>query len=238
MRLYIIRHADPDYEHNTITAAGRLEALALARRLAAHGLDYIYHSPMGRARDTMQPTVDLLKLNPVEEHWIHEIQAWPWKLEDNGDPNDWIPAWDIPGEVIRGLDPLPGHDDWYDVPPLDQPVYHEHYDVLRGLTDELIARHGYQRIGGRYKVVEPNKHKIAIFCHNGTALALLAHFLELPLPLVWSGFWHAPSAVSTLLFEERSAEWAVPRAISIGDTSHLYEARLPVQPRGMRANIE
>lgn len=237
MRLYIIRHADPDYPNNTLTAAGRLEAQALARRLASHGLDYVYHSPIARARETMQYTVDLLKLDPVEEHWTKEIDVWPWQPEAD-DPDDWIPAWDIPGEIIRGLDPVPGHVDWYDVPPLNRPVYHEFYEQFRGMTDELIKRHGYERVGGRYRIVQPNRHRIAIFCHNGTALALLAHFLELPLPLVWTGFWHAPSAVTTILFEERSADWAVPRAISVGDVSHLYEARLPVQPRGMRANIE
>lgn len=30
MRLYIIRHADPDYPNNTITPEGHLEAQALA----------------------------------------------------------------------------------------------------------------------------------------------------------------------------------------------------------------
>lgn len=34
MRLYIIRHADPDYPNNTITPAGHLEAKA---RGDAHG---------------------------------------------------------------------------------------------------------------------------------------------------------------------------------------------------------
>jgi probable phosphoglycerate mutase len=38
------------------------------------------------------------------------------------------------------------------------------------------------------------------------------------------------------LFEERSSEWAIPRALTVGDVSHLYEARLPVQPRGIRGN--
>lgn len=39
MRLYIIRHADPDYPNNTITPEGHLEAQALAKRLSSHGLD-------------------------------------------------------------------------------------------------------------------------------------------------------------------------------------------------------
>ncbi len=49
MRLYLIRHADPDYENDKLTPAGELEAAALARRLAAYHLDAIYSSPMPRA---------------------------------------------------------------------------------------------------------------------------------------------------------------------------------------------
>lgn len=39
MRLYIIRHGDPDYANDTITPAGHREAQALAQRMAAQGLD-------------------------------------------------------------------------------------------------------------------------------------------------------------------------------------------------------
>lgn len=46
MRLYIVRHAEPDYPNNTITPSGHLEARALARRFAHQGLDRIYISPI------------------------------------------------------------------------------------------------------------------------------------------------------------------------------------------------
>ncbi len=55
---------------------------------------------------------------------------------------------------------------------------------------------------------------------------------------MWAGFWHAPTAVTTILFDERSEKWAVPRALCVGDTSHLYAAGLPVRPRGIIANYE
>lgn len=232
MRLYLIRHADPDYENDTLTRAGHQEAQALAKRLASHGLDYIYYSPISRAQQSMQYTADLLKLEPIMEDWTREIDAWSVEPEGGG----WIPAWDIPGEVFRGLDPLPTHTNWYARPPLDAPIYYEHYELFKSYSDAFIQRHGYERAGGRYRRIKPNTDQIAVFCHNGTALAWLAHLLELPPPLVWSGFWHAPSAVTTILFEERSEEWAIPRALSVGDVSHLYEARLPAQPRGIRGN--
>jgi probable phosphoglycerate mutase len=38
--------------------------------------------------------------------------------------------------------------------------------------------------------------------------------------------------------DERSAHWAVPRCVGVGDVSHLYEAGLPVQPRGIVGNVD
>jgi len=103
-------------------------------------------------------------------------------------------------------------------------------------ADQFLARFGCVRDGTNYRIAADNKLQIAAFCHNGTALLWLSLLLHIPPPLVWCSFWHAPSAVTTILFEQRSDQLAAPRALSVGDTSHLYEARLPVQPRGIRGN--
>ena len=34
MRIYIIRHADPDYDNDTLTSVGHRKAVALAEKLA------------------------------------------------------------------------------------------------------------------------------------------------------------------------------------------------------------
>ena len=39
MRLYIIRHADPDYPNRTITEKGHLEAQSLAKRCLLYTSD-------------------------------------------------------------------------------------------------------------------------------------------------------------------------------------------------------
>ena len=52
MRLYIIRHADPEYENNTITEKGHREAEALACRLQREKITKIFSSSMQRALDT------------------------------------------------------------------------------------------------------------------------------------------------------------------------------------------
>ncbi|MBL8121102.1 MAG: histidine phosphatase family protein, partial [Anaerolineae bacterium] len=99
MRLYIIRHADPDYENDTLTAAGHQEAMALAKRMASHGLDAIYASPMPRAAITAQYTANLLKLPVITAPWAIEVQGWSYDpIVEDGEA---IPVWDIPGEILR-----------------------------------------------------------------------------------------------------------------------------------------
>ena len=56
MLLYIIRHGDPIYEIDSLTERGKLQAEALAERLACAGIDRIFCSPMGRAKMTAEPT--------------------------------------------------------------------------------------------------------------------------------------------------------------------------------------
>jgi probable phosphoglycerate mutase len=80
----------------------------------------------------------------------------------------------------------------------------EQYDTLCRESDAFLARLGYGREDGRYHMLHPNRETIAVFCHLGFGLTWLSHLLELPFPLVWSGFWLPPSSVTTILFEERS----------------------------------
>lgn len=234
MRLYLIRHADPDYPNNTITETGHLEARALADRLAGEGLDRIYVSPLGRARDTMQYTVDKTGMPYEVEDWIQEIGG----LSLNDEAMGKIAAWNVPGQVVRGSRPVPTAEDWNARPPLDDPAFGEIYARTRANSDAFLARHGYVREGGAYRMVARNTERIALFCHAGFGLTWLAHMLDLPLPLVWTGFFLAPSSVTILLMEERSDDLAVPRALCVGDTSHLHAAGLPVTPSGIVANFE
>lgn len=234
MRLFIIRHADPDYPNKTITAAGHLEAQALARRFQRQRPDRIYCSPLGRALHTMQYTADALGLEPDIEEWTQEMAELQLEYTEGGA----MVAWDLPGEVIREREGFAAHDRWHARPPFADPIFRERWAILQRNSDAFIARHGYERDGGRYRVVRSNRETLAIFCHGGFGLTWLAHLLHLPVPLVWSGFWLPPSSVTTILFDERSSHWAVPRCIGLGDIGHLYEAGLAVQPAGIQANFD
>src|SRR5437762_5870307 len=113
MRLYVIRHADPDYERDSITPAGHLEARALAKRMQRERLDRIYCSPLGRAIATAQYTAELLNLRPVTEDWTCEVAD----CYFDDAPEGKVAAWDTPGELIRAAEPWPTHRDWARIDP-------------------------------------------------------------------------------------------------------------------------
>jgi broad specificity phosphatase PhoE len=220
MRLYIIRHADPDYENNTITSQGRKEAKALAKRMKSTGIDHIYCSPLGRAIDTMKYSARLMHLEYTIQDWTKEIP-----ITTELEPWGKMSIVDVPGEVIRGEKPYNRSlelQSWF--------------NNLEKESDSFLLKHGYERRDGMYRIIQSNTKKIAVFCHAGMGMAWIAHLLAIPLSNFWSGFWPAPSSVTTILFEERSETWAVPRCIGFGDVSHLYKSRLPISSRGLIAN--
>lgn len=234
MKLYLIRHADPDYPNNTITPQGHKEAEALSERMAQAGLTAIYSSPLGRAIDTAQYTAAKLQLKIGIEDWTQELQViLPEQFE--GYPN--LYAFNLHGEEIRKDLTRMSYTDWPTHPHLQGTRMSQEFERVAAQSDQFIQRLGYERIEGRYRPVRPNRDQIAIFAHGGFILTWLAHLLAIPVPLIWSGFWLPPSSVTTLLFDERTPEWAVPRCIGVGDVSHLYHAGLPVLPRGIMANF-
>lgn len=230
MRIYLIRHADPDYANGTITYTGHKEARVLAERLEAERIQRIYCSPMGRARHTMEYTAKRLGIKPRIEEWTQEMSEM--RIGDGRRP-----AWDLHGEIIRDNLDKCTYTDWHRVPLLEKPMFRKKIKDLRRNSDRFIESLGYKRVGGRYRIIKRNRLRIALFCHGGFGLTWLSHLLEIPVPLMWSGFWLAASSVTTILFDERSSEWAVPRCIEMSSVSHLYKAGLPTQPRGIKANF-
>lgn len=233
MRIYLIRHADPDYKNRTITDAGHLEAKALAKRLESEGINRIFVSPLRRAIHTMEYTAELLGLEYEVLDWVKEIGEFGVDKEVFGAST----AWNIPGETMRRR-PRFDQDNWYNLPPFDDPKFRRTYMELVRNSDLFFENCGYRRKDGVYEIESPNRDRIAVFCHAGFGMTWLAHILDLPVPLCWSGFFLAPSSVTTILFDERNDKTATPRSLCIGDTSHLLAAGLPVQPAGIIANYD
>jgi len=232
LRLYLIRHGDPDYTTDTLTPKGILEAKSLAKRLKKEGINKIYHSPLGRAYETMSYTAELTGVEPELLEWTEEIDYY---LEVEG----WgkMHVFAVPGEVVRSVKEDVSMANWFKMHPYNDPELIRILKNLRKESDLFFARHGYKREGKLYRIINRNDDKIAVFAHAAFGLAWISHLLAIPASTMWSSFWPATSSVTTILFEERSSTWAVPRCLGFGDVSHLYADNLPVNPRGLFGNF-
>ena len=80
MRIYFIRHGHPNYELDCLTDIGRLQAEACAERLADAGIQKIFSSSQGRAKETAAHTARKLGLTVEPMDFIREL-AWHSKTE-------------------------------------------------------------------------------------------------------------------------------------------------------------
>ena len=83
MRILLIRHGDPDYEHDTLTEKGRREAELRAKRASSLAMGSCYQSPLGRAMDTAQPCLKATGKDAEVLEWLREFPA---QLDLNKDP--------------------------------------------------------------------------------------------------------------------------------------------------------
>jgi probable phosphoglycerate mutase len=230
LRLYIIRHADPDYANDTITAAGHLEAKALAAAVARLLPNHLYTSPKGRAVATAKCCADALGIKAEILPWTREMSDCRYDHPTLGD----MAVWDCPGEDVRSDPASSSGSSWHELAHLRDPIVRESIQRLIAESDRFLESHGFRREGARYRILAPDrKQKIAVVCHMGFGLAWLSHLLGLPLPLVWAGFWLPPASITTILFERRSPDFAVPRCLGLGDIAHCQGASLPPNSSGL-----
>ena len=89
MRLVLVRHAEPNYELDCLTERGHRQAKVAAERLLNEGIEEIYSSPMGRARQTAQAFSDASGIQKIEIlDFMHEIR---FGLENDLYNEEWSP---------------------------------------------------------------------------------------------------------------------------------------------------
>ncbi len=236
MRIYLIRHGDPDYANDTLTPRGHEEAQALAAYLADQHIRMLFCSPLGRARDTARHVARALGMEPVVEDWTREMQgcALP--------GTDWV-HWNIPGEQVRQPAYMDNTADWRAIPAFDGMPLDEQVNGITRHSDLFLARLGYAREGGIYHITPTatdasGRNRIALVCHGGFGVTWLAHLLAIPVPLMWTGFFLRTTSVTTILFEERTPGIAVPRCIGLGEMAHLHRRGIEPGNSGFTANTE
>jgi probable phosphoglycerate mutase len=209
LEILLIRHGDPDYATDSLTPRGVVEAQCLAKALKEVDVDELYVSPLGRAQDTCAYTAQVKQLEPVTLDWLRErgIKRGP------------VYLWEAPGEMFLQTGALPTQNDWH-LPAGAMPEGDEQYRRVRDGFDTLLCSYGYVRQGHGYRVTHSTDRRIALFCHKGVILTLLADVLHWALPMVFVSLHVHPSGVTRLEMVEEGG-FAHIKALTINDLSHL-----------------
>ena len=219
MKLIIIRHGDPDYEHDSLTEKGWREAAYLAERISKLDVRAFYLSPLGRAQDTASLTLQKMGRTGTTCEWLREFAPRihrPDRPDRDSITWDWLPQdWTKEPEFLEP-------EMWMDHPVLREGSVDAEYAWVIRNFDDLLAAYGYRREGRLYRVTEPNEDTLVFFCHFGLECVLLSRLLNVSPMVLWHGLTAAPTSVTVLNSEERREGIAYFRASMIGDISHLY----------------
>ena len=220
MLLYIIRHGDPIYVTDTLTERGRLQAEAVGKRLAAAGIDRVFSSPMGRARETAEPTCRLVGRDCAVEEWAHEVE------------DDRLTTY--PDGEIKSISVLQNtvyrENGNIDIPycralecdGLAQSNIQKAAEVIEAGGRDFLERLGYREENGVYRIIHPNEEKVALFCHVVFTRTWLSSLLHIPMHLMTAGFQVTHTGVTVLEFKNNPDGYTAPKCLCFSDISHLY----------------
>lgn len=216
MKIVIIRHGDPNYALDSLTKKGKREATLLAERIKKLNPDFIYCSPLGRAKKTAKFATKLIDRKIVTLPWLREFEG---RITENG-IND--VCWD---RLPENWTSFPGFytDEWAEQSMMRNTNVREEYEKVCKGVDELLFSHGYKHNGRMFEVINSNHDTVVLFCHFAVECVILSHIISVsPMPL-WHNFAALPTSVTTLVTEERRKGKATFRILSFGDISHLYK---------------
>lgn len=240
MRILLIRHGDPDYEHDTLTEKGRREAALLAKAAPYMNIDDCFVSPLGRARDTASPSLRAMGKEAAVLDWLTEFPAradlnayeelsaaYPDAEKHDGKYALRNVIWDMVPSYLAQHPEYMDPQGWMHSAAAGSGDAVQVYACVCSQLDRLLETYGYVREGSFYRVTRENTKTIACYCHFGIICALLSHLWNVSPFVLWHGIALAPSSVTEIVSEERQKGTASFRALRVGDISHLYAGQEP-----------
>ena len=236
MLFFYVRHGDPIYAPDSLTPFGHRQAEAVGRMLSLYRINKIYASTSERAKLTATPLAEIIKKDieqldfANEGHAWHELTCYSKALNAN--------TWLFHSPEMKALFHEPDFmalgDKWYEHPALKSPCcegkdYKAAIERIQKGSDEFFESLGYKRVSaGKYKVLEKNDNRVAMFAHQGFGLAFLSCIVGIPYPVFSTHFDICTTGVSVIEFEEIDG-YAYPRILELSSAGHLYKESLPTR---------
>lgn len=228
MILFYIRHGDPIYEPDSLTPLGQRQAEAVAKRLALYGINRVYSSTSNRAMQTARPTCEITQneLRPLD--FAHEDLAWRnFNITRDGDTH-WLFRDEKALELFADESVISLGNNWCKHPQFER--YQKGVDRVFEDTCDFLKDLGYEHIRGtgKYKIINRNDERVALFAHQGFGLAFLSAVLDIPYPTVAKHFDMCHTGVTAISFDDING-YSYPRLLMTSSDAHLYREGLPTK---------
>ncbi len=236
MKLFIIRHGDPDYAHDSLTERGFQEAELLSVRLLKENITDVYCSPLGRAQATAKPFLEKTGLHSETLDWLQEFPRpiiQPLKELGLADEDRRTCPWDLHPEVFnRYYDQITDPLHWSELPMYQVEGAAEMAGKIKDQFFGFLSKLGLVRSGCGFALAEGTKwdqlkeKNIAFFCHMGLGSLLTAYLGLVPPPVYWQEFRVMPTSVTTVLFQKIREDFVQSKIFTVGDVTHLASLEL------------
>lgn len=190
MKLIFIRHAEPDYQNDSLTQKGFREADILAERTKNWKVDQFYCSPLGRAQATAAPTLRahgaaLTSLYPcaapdviqtpdsskaIVYPWLRELHA---PVDPKLHPDHRFIPWDLTPAYLNDNPLLFDRERWGEAFLMQHCDLKNQTDWINDRLDRLLAVHGYVRDGLIYRTDGLRGASNAFMKYDGTSAECL-----------------------------------------------------------------
>ena len=213
MKITIIRHADPDYEHNTLTPTGFKEAEALKKHFELNNNATVYASPLNRAKLTAEAISSNITICPWLKEFDHLIML--------PNQNEKVITWDFLPSFYTSQKDLYNNDKYLDTEIFKSGNIKKYYQEVCSSLDELLSQHGYIRENNYYRVEKESEDEIILVCHFGMMSVLMSHLMNIPYVIIANTMCCPPTGITRFVSEERKQGVAHFRCLCFGETPHL-----------------
>lgn len=219
MRIVFVRHGDPDYARDCLTALGHAQAKRVAERLAGEGIVKIYASSCGRALETAGYTAERLGLPCTKLDFLREI-SWGGESELYRNGHPWHCA-----DAMRLADETALFDEsWRNHRFFQTNQVLKFVDSIPPTFDRLLAeQHGMVRERHLYRCTREAPETIAVFSHAGSSSVVLSHLLGMPFAYFCALCPLDLTSVTVVTLQASVGSCAIPRLEILNDARHLRE---------------
>ena len=131
MKITIIRHADPDYENNTLTPTGFKEVEALKKHFVLNNNATVYASSLNRAKLTAEAISNNIIICP----WLKEFDH----LISLPNQNEKVITWDFFPSFYTNQKDLYDNDKYLDTEIFQSGNIKKYYQEVCSSLDELLS---------------------------------------------------------------------------------------------------